>query len=388
MENPSSVQLLQRLIAFPSVHTAPDYAAITDDVIGLLEPLGVRCHRLPDATGTRAGLFAATGPEGPGGVLLSAHLDVVPVEGQDWIFDPFGGTLSEGRIYGRGACDMKGFAACAVRAMLRAAEMELASPLKLAFSYDEESGCVGIAEMVDKLAPSIGLPEMCLVGEPTKMRIATGHKGKLSYRVTFLGEPGHSAEAPRHLNALQLATDFVTILRNLQADIQRNGARNDKYTIPYATVHVGRLSGGTALNVVPAQAELEFEIRYLSNEDVGAYVERIGQEAEALVSALRDVHPSAAIRIEEINAYPGFDAADGSEAEAFLREIGAEGLTTKVNYGTDGGVLAQELGLPVMVCGPGNMEQGHKPDEFIEVSQLEACDRLLDRLLERLASGL
>ena len=388
MEIPTSVELLQRLIAQPSVHTAQDYTAITDDVIGLLEPLGVRCHRLPDPTGTRAGLFAATGPEGPGGALLSAHLDVVPVEGQDWTFDPFGGTLSDGRIYGRGACDMKGFAACAVRAMMLAAGTQLAAPLKLAFSYDEESGCVGIAEMIDRLEPTIGLPDICLIGEPTKMQIATGHKGKLSYRVVFTGEPGHSAEAPRHLNALQLATDFVSMLRRLQATIQHNGVRNARYAIPYATIHVGRLSGGTALNVVPAQAELEFEIRYLADDDVGAYLSRIQAEAEALVSCLRDEHPAAAIRIEEINAYPGFDAPENSDAEAFLRSIGAEGAATKVNYGTDGGVFAQRLGLPVMVCGPGNMEQGHKPDEFIEIAQLEACDDMLNRLIDRLAQGL
>lgn len=387
MPEPRSVELLQRLIAFPSVHTSRDYAAITDDIIGLLEPLGVRCHRLPDSTGTRAGLFAAIGPPGDGGVLLSAHLDVVPAAGQEWTLDPFAGTLRDGRIYGRGACDMKGFAACALRAMMRAAAMELRCPLKLAFSYDEESGCVGIAEMVDRLAPTIGLPGLCLVGEPTQMRIATGHKGKLSYRVVFVGEAGHSAEAPRHLNALYLAVDFVSVLRRLQEEIEASGVRNDAYAIPHATIHVGHLSGGTSLNMVPSRAELAFEIRYLSDDNADVYVARIESRARALLAGLRESHPAADIRIEQINSYPGFDMPEGSPAEDFLRAAGAAGPTTKVNYGTDGGVLARNLGVPVLVCGPGNMAQGHKPDEFIEVAQLAACDRILDRILDRLCRG-
>ncbi|GMG85011.1 acetylornithine deacetylase [Paralimibaculum aggregatum] len=380
----SSAALLQRLIAFPSVHTAPDYAAITDHVIGLLAPLGVRCHRMPDATGTRAGLFAATGPEGPGGVLLSAHLDVVPAAGQDWSLDPFAGIQREGRIFGRGATDMKGFAACAIRAMARAAGRRLKRPLKLAFSYDEESGCVGISEMIGALEDSIGRPELCLVGEPTGMRIATGHKGKLSCRATVRGEPGHSAEAPRHLNALHLAADFVGVLRRMQAEIAETGARNPAYAIPHATIHVGWLAGGTALNMVPARAELEFEIRHLAEDDVDGLLARVRAEAADLVAGLRARHPAAAIGIREINRYPGFDLAPGSAAEAFIGAVGGIGPTTKVNYGTDGGVFAAALGLPVIVCGPGDMAQGHKPDEFIELAELAACDAMLDRIVDRL----
>ena len=387
MPVPASLDVLERLIEYPSVHTGGDYTAITDYVIGLLGPLGVNCHRLPDSTGTRAGLLASAGPSGPGGVLLSAHLDVVPAQGREWSVDPFRATLRQGRVYGRGSCDMKGFAACAVAATMRAATLPLVAPLKLALSYDEESGCVGIAEMAPELETKIGRPDLCLVGEPTGMRIANGHKGKVSFRVTFAGEAGHSSRAPNHVNALYLATDFIGLLRNLQSEIAEAGTRDPGYTIPYTTIHVGTLSAGTSLNIVPDHAELEFEIRHLASDNVCAHVRRIGGEADGLAAPLRPGHPATALFMEEINRYPGFDISEDSDAVSFVRAVGGRDPVMKVDYGTDGGILAEKLDLPVVVCGPGNIEQAHKADEFVEVSQLAACDHMLDEILIALSVG-
>jgi acetylornithine deacetylase len=378
-------EILERLIAFPSVFTAKDYAAITDYAISVLEPRGVTCHRLAAPGGDRAGLFASTGPAGPGGVMLSAHLDVVPVTGQDWRTDPFVATERDGRIHGRGASDMKGFAAAAIRAMTEAARRPLVQPLKLALSYDEEAGCVGIAEMVGSLDRTIGLPDLCIVGEPTSMQIVTGHKGKVSQRVAFKGSAGHSAAAPGHVNALHLACDFIGALRRLQDEIAETRLRAEGYSVPYSTVHVGNLAGGSALNMIPETAILEFEIRHLGGEDIAGLVARIEAAASEIAAEARKKRHEAAIEMTEINRYPGFDIASG-RATAFLEGAGGRLPLGKVDYGTDGGVIAAE-GVPVLVCGPGDISRAHRPDEYITVPELSECDAFLARVMDALETG-
>ena len=391
MQAPATLEILERLIGFRSVCTAKDYLAITDYIESFLKERGFRCHRHTAPEGGKAGLFAAVGPAGAGGVLLSAHLDVVPVAGQDWSSDPFVMTRKEDRVYGRGTADMKGFAAAALRAADKAAQLavrkQLVAPLKLAFSYDEELGCLGINDMIPHLESAIGLPDCCLVGEPTSMRLAVGHKGKVSYRVTIRGSSGHSAAAPNYLNALHMAVDFIGILRDLQADIAANGARDDAYEIPYTTVHVGVLSGGTTLNMVPNSAELEFEIRHLAVDRPEEILERIRTKAAAIVCRLQPVHPQASIRIEEMNAYPGLDIPGSSEAAELFGLLGGIAPAVKVDFGTEAGFFHEALGIPTIVCGPGNIDQAHKPDEFIDISQLDACDTMLDLLIGHLAQG-
>ncbi len=391
MQTPGTLEILERLVGFPSVCTEKDYLAITDHIEAFLKERGFRCHRHMAREGGKAGLFAAIGPTGPGGVLLSAHLDVVPVAGQNWSSDPFVMTRRDDRVYGRGTADMKGFAAASLRAADKAANLsagnQLVAPLKLAFSYDEELGCLGINDMIPHLENAIGLPDYCLVGEPTSMQLAIGHKGKVSYRVVFRGTSGHSASAPNYLNALHMATEFVGILRDLQADIAANGARDEGYGIPYTTVHVGVLSGGTTLNMVPNLAELEFEIRHLASDSPKEILDRIRTKAAAIVCRLQPVHPQASIRIEEMNAYPGLDIPESSEAVEFFGLLGGVAPAVKVDYGTEAGFFHEALGIPTIVCGPGNIDQAHKPDEFIDISQLDACDAMLDRLIGYLAQG-
>lgn len=378
--------ILERLIAFPSVFTDADYSAITDYAISILEPLGVTCHRLEAPGGGRAGLFAATGPAGPGGIMLSAHLDVVPTTGQSWRTDPFVATKRNGRIFGRGTSDMKGFAAAAIRAMVEAACRPLVQPLKLALSYDEEAGCVGIIEMAGSLERTIGRPDLCIVGEPTSMQIVTGHKGKVSRQVTFTGSAGHSAVAPDHVNALYLACDLIGLLRQLQDEIAKTGFHSAHYAVPYSTIHVGNLTGGSALNMIPETAMLQFEIRHLAGEDVEALLAGIEIAAAEIAAKARGRRSEANIEISEFNRYPGFDISSGPET-GFLESMGGRLPFGKVDYGTDGGVIAAE-GVPVLVCGPGDISRAHKADEYIGLTELKECDAFLGRILDALEVGL
>ncbi|MEZ5802018.1 MAG: acetylornithine deacetylase [Rhizobiaceae bacterium] len=381
MSGHTTVEILERLVGYQSVFTADDYSDITDFAIGHLTELGFSVHRMAGATPGRAGLFASIGPEGPGGVLLSAHLDVVPAEGQAWTVDPFRLSRRDGRLYGRGTTDMKGFAAAALAVAARAAGHPLKAPLKLALSYDEEAGCVGMAEMIDALDRTIGVPAYCIVGEPTSMRVAVGHKGKESHSIGFRGSAGHSASAPLYLNALHLACEAVAALRRLQEDLAANGARDEAYDVPYTTVHVGKLSGGRALNIVPDRAELEFEIRYLAADDPADLLGWIRREIAAIVDRKNAAHPSADAFVEVINTYPGLETAPDAEVTRLVLALGGLGPVTKVSYGTEAGFFHDRWGIPTVVCGPGDMVQGHKPDEYVEEAQLAACDAMLDNVV-------
>lgn len=382
-------EILERLIAFPTVSRTSNRALI-DYVAGLLDGAGIPWELAESPDGTRANLFATLGPADRPGVVLSGHSDVVPAEGQAWSRDPFTLCEIEGRLYGRGTADMKGFVAAALAAMLRAAKGEkLKNPLHLALSYDEEIGCVGVRGLIEALKSRPLQPAYCLVGEPTRMRIASGHKGKVALRACCQGRAGHSALAPDALNALHLGADFLNVLRVEQARLAREGAQDPAYEIPYSTVHAGVMSGGRALNIVPDQCQIDFEIRNLAADDPAEILARIEAGAKAVIDPLTRLFPEAAIAIEEVNAYPGLDTLPDAEVVGFFRRLAdTQTPTCKVAFGTEAGLFSQILGIPSVICGPGDMAQGHKPDEYIEISQLEACDRMLDNLLGALRLGL
>ncbi|WP_140847867.1 acetylornithine deacetylase [Paracoccus sp. FO-3] len=381
---PSTVDILRRLVAYETLSRRPNLDLL-DYVEGLLVPAGVRVERFAHADGSRANLWATIGPEGPGGVVLSGHTDVVPVAGQDWSVDPFALTERDGRYYGRGTADMKGFVAAAIQAAIRAARRELRRPLHLALSYDEEIGCMGVRGMIEALAARPDRPALCIVGEPTGMRIATGHKGKLACRACCHGREGHSALAPNALNALHLGAAFIASLQARQQELVRAGARDPAYDIPFSTIHAGLMQGGTALNIVPNRCEIDFEIRNIVADDPAAILAAIAGDAEAIAAPHRARFPEARIEIETVSAYPGLDAPEDAAAVRLLRRItGQDGPAIKVAFGTEGGLFHQGLGMSTAICGPGFMEQGHKPDEFIAAEQLSACDRMLSRLLDAL----
>ena len=358
---------------------------MVDYVQDHLTGCGFEVYRVPDKSGQKAGIFARLGPSDRAGVLLSGHTDVVPVAGQDWTKPPFALTVEDGRAYGRGATDMKGYLASVMALAERAADTDLKEPLKIAFSYDEEIGCVGIRSMIDHLAPTIGLPRAVFVGEPTSMQVATGHKGKAAFRATCHGTAGHSALAPRFMNALHLAVDFTTALRGMQGELAQGGMRDDAYSVPFSTIHVGKLSGGTALNIVPDIAVLDFELRHLATEDPKEIQARILSVAQAIGEAQQMQFPAARIDVELRNSYPGLETDMADEIVQFANRLAQTTETTKVAFGTEAGYFAK-MGIPTIVCGPGSMdEQGHKPDESIALSQLAACDKMLGRLLAGLA---
>jgi acetylornithine deacetylase len=380
-----TLDILDRLIAFPTV-SADSNLAIIDYIQKFLTVRGFEVHRVPDQTGLKAGLFARIGPTDTPGIMLSGHTDVVPIVGQNWTTDPFKMTVKNDRAYGRGTTDMKGYLACVLAFANRAAHADLQEPLKLAFSYDEEIGCVGIHSMLPYLDNKIGVPRMCFVGEPTSMNVAVGHKGKAALQAVCHGTSGHSAMAPNFLNALHLATDFVSELRNLQADIAQNGAQDPDYDISYSTIHAAKIVGGLALNIVPDKAVVDFEIRHLAADNPDDIIAKIVLAAHKISASYQTQFPVAKIDVTQGVSYPGLNTAVTSDVVQFAQKLVQASGTTKVAFGTEAGYFSTQLGIPTIVCGPGSMEaQGHQPDEFIELSQLEACDRMFDQLLTDLS---
>lgn len=374
--------ILARLIAFPTVSRQSNLALL-DYVEGLLRPKGVRLERYLSEDGSRANLWASTGPAIPGGVVLSGHCDVVPVEGQDWSRDPFALHAEGGKLYGRGTADMKGFLAVAIHALLRASSRPLHLPLHLAISYDEEIGCLGVRGMLEARGDHPERPSLCLIGEPTGMRIAVGHKGKRALRACCFGQEGHSALAPDALNALHLGAAFIDRLQARQDQLRQSGARDDAYDIPYSTIHVGVMQGGTALNIVPNRCDMQFELRNIEADDPQAILAGIHEDADAIAAPHRDRFPQARIEIEELSGYPGLDTPADHPAVALLQSLlGQSEPAIKVAFGTEAGLFHRAFRVPTLICGPGHMAQGHRPDEFVSEDQLAECDRFLSALTD------
>jgi len=371
--------LLARLVAF-DVTSADSNLGLIDWVEHYLRSLGFAVHLVPDEGGEKAGLYASIGPRRPGGVLLSAHSDVVSVEGQTWTRPPFELGRDGTRLYGRGTTDMKGFLASVLAAADLAARANLAEPFKIALSYDEEVGCLGIARMIGQLEATIGLPRLVIVGEPTGMQVAIGHKGKVAWRMTAKGQAGHSSLAPRFRNALYPMAEFLLALRDEQAVLARDGARDDGYDIPHSTLHPGIAAGGQALNIVPERAMVDYELRHLPGDDPDAIHRRLEARAAAIAASFG---AKDALHLYRINAYPGFAIPADHPAVAEVQAWAGGTPTTRVAFGTEAGFFA-ETGVPVVVCGPGSIEQAHKPDEYIEAAELAACDAMLARLVESL----
>lgn len=379
--------IFDRLMSFDTVSAKPNMELMFW-VREELARAGITATLIPDASGQKANLFATVGPEGQGGVMLSGHTDVVPVEGQLWTKPPFALTEADGRFYGRGAADMKGFCALAIDAMLKAAKRPLKVPLHLALSYDEEIGCMGVRSMVDMLDKAPVKPRFCIVGEPTNMQVATGHKGKIALRATCMGREGHSALAPLALNALHLAADFLNEVRALQARVAAEGPFDGDYDVAYSTIHVGKMQGGVQVNIVPNTATLDFEIRSLAQHDPETLIADLRAAAARITAPLKAQFPEAEIRVERLWDYPGLGTPSDAGVVNFVKSLTGANGTIKVAFGTEGGLFSQRLGIPTVICGPGSMAQGHKPDEFVTVEQMARGEAMLEALLTRLESGI
>jgi acetylornithine deacetylase len=380
-----SLQHLDKLIGFPSISRDSNLDLIAY-VREFLAGLGITSLLVHNEDGRKANLWATIGPEGVPGIVLSGHTDVVPVEGQAWTSDPFKLTARGGNLYGRGTADMKGFIACCLRAAELASARKLHTPIHLAFSYDEEIGCVGVRRLLDILKDAPVKPRLCVVGEPTLMQAVTAHKGKLGFRVTAHGLEAHSSLAPIGVNAIYMATDLISTIRAIQTEIAENGLRDGDYEVAYTTLHVGKIQGGEVMNIVPNRTSFDFEIRYLPEEDQHAIVTRIRAAAEKIVSGYRGVFDKARFEFMDLQSYPAMNTPVDSEAVKFVHALTGGNSTGKITFGTEGGLFQQALGTPAVVCGPGNIAVAHKPDEHVSEAQMAQCDLMLERLVEKLST--
>ncbi|WP_374332191.1 acetylornithine deacetylase [Aestuariivirga sp.] len=381
----TSLDHLEKLIAFPSVSRDSNLDLIAY-VRDFLSGFGIESMLVHNEDGRKANLWASIGPKDVPGIVLSGHTDVVPVEGQAWSSDPFKMEKHNGNYFGRGTADMKGFIACCLRAAELASSRKLHTPINLAFSYDEEIGCVGVRRLLDLLKDAPVKPRLCIVGEPTLMQAVTAHKGKLGFRVTAHGLEAHSSLAPIGVNAIYMASDLIGAIRAIQKDIAETGLRDGDYEVAYTTLHVGKMQGGEVMNIVPNRCSFDFEIRYLPEDDERAIVARIKAAAETIAGGYRSVFDKARFEFMELQSYPAMNTPVDSEAVKFVHALTGGNSTGKITFGTEGGLFQQALGTPAVVCGPGNIAVAHKPDEHVSEAQMAQCDRMLERLVEKLSA--
>jgi acetylornithine deacetylase len=337
-----------------------------------------------NAERTKANLFATIGPRDKGGIVLSGHTDVVPVDGQAWTVDPFRLTEKEGRLYGRGTADMKGYLASVLAAVPVFLKRKLEVPLHLAFSYDEEVGCLGVRSMLAELEKRAHKPRLCLIGEPTELKPVLGHKGKLAMRCHVKGAACHSAYAPYGVNAIQYAARLINRLEAIGDELAQPEHYDERFDPPFSTVQTGVINGGRALNIVPAECQFDFEVRSVPGFDANTVADRLQTYAESeLLPRMRKVQADTDIRLQPLNAYPGLATSPDGDAARLLALLSGSSDFGTVAFGTEGGLFTQ-AGIPTVVCGPGSMDQGHKPDEFVSVDQMNRCDAMLSRLAEHL----
>ena len=373
-------EILARLIAYRSI-SAESNLELIDWCRGYLEDLGARCEITRDATGKKANLFATLGPEGDGGVVLSGHTDVVPVAGQDWSTDPFQAVEKDGLIYGRGSCDMKGFLACALALAPRIAEADLRRPVHFALTFDEEIGCLGAQVMLAALRESGRRPGICLIGEPTEMRIIEGHKGCYEYTTRFTGLAGHSSAPHLGVSAVEYAVRYAAKLMDLRGELVNRTPPGSRFDPPETTLQVGALHGGIAHNVIADHAELEWEMRPVVPEDADYVKQVIGDYVSGtLLPAMKAVHAEAGIETQVIGEVVGFAPMTESEACELVAELTGSNAREVVSFGTEAG-LFQQLGVSTVICGPGSIAQAHKADEFVAVDQLAQCLDMLGGLV-------
>lgn len=376
----NSVGLLRTLVGFDTTSRESNLQLI-EFVRDYLAGFDVPCELIYNAERSKANLFATIGPAGQSGIVLSGHTDVVPVDGQPWTVAPFELSEHDGKLFGRGTADMKGYIACVLGLVPALVAAELRMPVHIALSYDEEVGCLGVRSLLAELQQRPVKPLLCIIGEPTELKPVLGHKGKLAMRCDVHGHPCHSAYAPLGVNAIEYAAELIGELGRIGQQLKAPEHHDARFDPPYSTVQTGVISGGKALNIVPADCRFDFEIRALPSQDPTQVAQQLQAYAEQQVlPRMRAVSEHSAIRFSELSAYPGLATdAQSQAAELIAAFCGSREFGT-VAFGTEGG-LFDAAGIPTVVCGPGSMDQGHKPDEFVSRAQLDACDAMLQRML-------
>lgn len=381
----STSDMLARLVAFDTTSRSSNLDLI-NFVRDYLDGHGVASTLIPNRAGSKANLYATLGRrDAPGGIVLSGHTDVVPVDGQDWHSDPFQLLAAEGRLYGRGAADMKGFIASALALAPEFNQDAHRTPVHLAFSYDEEIGCVGVHSMLAHIAEHLPRPKAVIVGEPTLMQVVNCHKGIRTFTTEVTGLEAHSSNPHLGVNAIDVAVQLINFLGRLRDEMRALGDATGRFDPPYSSIHIGVINGGTALNIVPRQCRFQWEIRPLPNQDADEIVARFNTYARGeVLPGLRAITSQADIVTKQHADVPPLVPADASPAEALLTALSGANTARAVSYTTEAG-LFQAAGIPAVVCGPGSIEQAHKPDEFIAQSQLAACDAFMRRLRAHVA---
>ena len=380
MSHPKSVELLARLIAFDTVSDRSNLD-IVDFIANYLDGFGIPSRRFPNAAGDKAALLATIGPSDRPGLVLSGHLDVVPVTGQPWSHSPFQARIADGRLYGRGAADMKGFVAVALALVPRLASARLDVPVHLAFSYDEEITCKGSLDLIGAFGRDLAKPAGCLVGEPTLMAVVNAHKSVAAFETTVTGLAGHSSRPEEGANAVIAAAKLALHLETLADDLRQGHDLDGRFQPPYTSLSIGKLGGGIAFNTVPDRASLIWETRGLPNANADDLVANLHAFAESSVlPALRRQTPAASVTTAKLIDVPSLAALDGSRLERLAVGLLGGNAPQTAAYGTEAGHFAA-AGIPAIVCGPGSIGQAHKADEWIALEQLILAERFVEALL-------
>ena len=376
-----TLSLLSDLVSFDTTSRESNLALI-DYVQGFLGEQGLNPDIIYNEQKTKANLVVCIGPRVNGGILLSGHTDIVPVDGQHWQFPPFSLTLDNERCYGRGTADMKGFIACCLTIIAAIDPQRLKKPLWLGLSYDEEVGCLGVQSLLEHLALQKIKPELCLVGEPTSMHPVNGHKGKIALRCRVVGKECHSAYTPQGVNAIHYAARMIHFILEQEKQLVKSG--DPRFDPPFSTLHVGTMSGGEALNIVPSHCQFDMELRYLPQQSPHPVVDSIKTYAtEKLLPTMREISPHCDISFKTLAAYPGLHLDEKAPWLKRVLQWTKRSSPHTVAFGTEGG-LYQASGITSLICGPGSMDQGHKPDEYIEKDQLRECLALLECIIQHL----
>ena len=371
----STLALVQTLVRMNTVSANPNLELI-DFIRSALQDIGVACRLTYNAERTKANLFATLGEGKPAGIILSGHTDTVPWDGQDWTHDPLGAQVLDGRLYGRGSADMKGFIAVALAHARQFLESEMPFAVHLAFSYDEEVGCFGVRELIADLRDAGIRPLACIVGEPTSMVPAIAHKGVYRYRCCVRGKEAHSSLTPQSVNAIEMAARLVGRVRDMAEEFERSEVRYPGFDVPFSTASVGQFHGGIADNVVPRDAEFRYEFRDLPTADARAMQAQVLAHARALEPAMRKVAPDTGFSFETICEVPSFLGSADDAVTRLAQRLAGEAGTTQVAFGTEAG-LFKGAGIPTVVCGPGSINQAHQPDEFVSLEQLARCEAFM-----------
>ena len=384
MPSSASIEMIKKLVAFDTTSRNSNLA-LMQFIQDYLKDLDINSTLIKDKSEEKANLYATVGPKDVSGIMLSGHTDVVPVDGQNWDTEPFEAIEKNNKIFGRGTCDMKSFIAVVLAMLPQFINRGLKIPLHLAFSFDEEVGCIGVRSLINFINQLPLKPRMAIVGEPTSMEVVAGHKGKRSYRACVSGFEAHSSLAPKGVNAIEYAARFITFLNNIGQRIAENGPFDPLYDIKYTTLHVGTIEGGTALNIVPKECFFDFEMRYIGDENPDQIQSEFMSYSEKTLDPLmKAVNKESGFIVELVNDVPGLDISEDHEAVSFVKALAERNNVKKVAFGTEAGLFQTRSKIPAVICGPGSIEQAHKPNEFISLEQIDKAEKFMTRLIDQL----